>query len=210
MLTVQIEIFPGQYFDAESGLWYNGARYYDASIGRYIQSDPIGLAGGLNTYSYVLNNPISFIDPTGLWPDGNPNDFRPFGQLWTAGVRSPDYVQFSLDAYVFNLSGTFSRSGNSFAGPGISRQYPNPTKFGVSIAAGWLNQCETPKGDQVDKFVGGLSESASIFVLLGGGVNWSPGNGTATVIGIGAGSNWGGVSPGGVQYPQGSTGLGGW
>jgi RHS repeat-associated protein len=59
--------FPGQYFDAETALNYNYLRDYDPTIGRYIQSDPASLRGGINTYSYVENDPLDGIDQFGRW-----------------------------------------------------------------------------------------------------------------------------------------------
>ncbi|HEY9268380.1 MAG TPA: RHS repeat-associated core domain-containing protein [Methylotenera sp.] len=58
--------FPGQIFEAYSNLNYNYFRDYDPNTGRYVQSDPIGLEGGLNTYGYVGGNPLIASDPLGL------------------------------------------------------------------------------------------------------------------------------------------------
>jgi RHS repeat-associated protein len=57
--------YPGQYFDAESGLHYNDRRYYDPQTGRYITRDPLGFAGGVNLYAYAAHSPTNLTDPTG-------------------------------------------------------------------------------------------------------------------------------------------------
>jgi RHS repeat-associated protein len=57
---------PGQYYMAETGLNQSYFREFDPAVGRYVESDPIGLAAGVNTYAYVGANPLTFVDPDGL------------------------------------------------------------------------------------------------------------------------------------------------
>lgn len=82
--------FPGQYYDTELTLWNNGTRDYADWVGRYIESDYAGLAGGINTYTYVGDSPLLYVDPSGLnwgdaitmtyeWATGTGPDHRDFG-----------------------------------------------------------------------------------------------------------------------------------
>ncbi|WP_222705351.1 RHS repeat-associated core domain-containing protein [Xanthomonas massiliensis] len=200
--------FPGQYQDAETGLWYNGFRDYDPGIGRYLESDPIGLEAGANTYAYVSGNPVSLVDPSGLegvgpwtFPPGPQRDAYMAAQN---GARGPDFFQLSVSVYVFGGSVTLSRSGNVFVSGGIGRAYPNPVRgLGASLNAGNLmSSCPVAKerGAKTDKFLTGLGYSATAHDIIGGGAAYSPGSGGAVLYGVGAGVE---VSPGsvGAQTP---------
>jgi RHS repeat-associated protein len=102
--------FPGQYYDTATELWQNWHRFYDAQIGRYLQSDPIGLAGGINTYTYVGGNPISYVDPTGL----NPALLLGCGAGLVGGFLAGDqFVKSQADRHAAAKGGTSSCEGKA-------------------------------------------------------------------------------------------------
>ncbi|MGH8321682.1 MAG: RHS repeat domain-containing protein [Gammaproteobacteria bacterium] len=87
--------FPGQYYDAETGHNYNYFRDYDPTIGRYIESDPIGLLGGPGTYSYVDAKPITREDSKGLYNYAPPDKSQNTVICDSAGNMVPQVVQYN-------------------------------------------------------------------------------------------------------------------
>ena len=82
-----IGVLPGQYYLSESALNYNMARDYDPQTGRYLESDLVGLRGGINTYSYVANRPLQATDPFGLFLC---DDWKWMAVDWALGLGSSD------------------------------------------------------------------------------------------------------------------------
>jgi RHS repeat-associated protein len=116
-------MFPGQYEDAEVGTRYNYFRDYDPSTGKYLQTDPIGLEGGENTYTYVEGRPTLDIDPTG--------EIAPIVAMYTRCVGVCMLQRCALDAItgdctpcIDNLSGCMLGCVNLFGPRGAGPKRP--------------------------------------------------------------------------------------
>lgn len=124
-------------YDSETGLYYNRARYYDPSLGRFISEDPIGLAGGINVYAYVGNDPVNATDPSGLCTaaqrDALAND--------PISPASPEEIEKQCGGGGLLLPGV--SGGGIGAGPGkpfVPGVGRNPTGFGPDAAANPLRR----------------------------------------------------------------------
>jgi RHS repeat-associated protein len=150
--------FPGQYFDRETNLHYNYFRDYDPQTGRYVQSDPIGLVGGLNTYAYAVLSPLRHVDPLGLLVETPPVQQPPIRPPITpppggVGGDGPDCVNVGTPSILYSTGGVagFLRKVTvicSYFCPPDSFCPPNPgdyiytiTLYEVLQVAPWLNPC---------------------------------------------------------------------
>ena len=87
--------------DEGNGLLYMRARYYDPATGRFISKDPIGWAGGFNLYAYTGNNPVNWVDPSGLVDEwGFGGIFGPFNFSWNSSQPNKTQVSVVTDIEV--------------------------------------------------------------------------------------------------------------
>ncbi len=179
-LTTFNQRFPGQYYDKEVNTHYNYFRDYDPSTGRYVQSDPIGLAGGVNTYSYVGNNPLSLIDPDGLDP------FDPLFSLVyqaTGGAQVPQSVVNAVAGFGAGASLGLTNVINSQLGYGsqvnqCSAAYQIGSAASFALGAGRLAYAGLAKGLSMTASSGAAASAArsQLRVVFGGGKSLRPPN----------------------------------
>lgn len=185
--------YPGQYFDAETVLHYNYFRDYEAVTGRYVQSDPIGLRGGISTFLYSGGNPMVSVDPYGLatWKGymvgGGGAFYAGFSVIWfelEAPCQNGKKGTASV-LYVGPVLGMYGRLGVSASSVSFEDHRVTPTPSQFSGGAGWVGA----------GFVRGVGLACGVFVL--GMAEMKAGNAEAAGCGPELGVNVGfGVSGG--------------
>jgi RHS repeat-associated protein len=155
--------FPGQYFDKETNLTYNYYRDYDPAIGRYVESDPIGLKGGLNTYLYVYGAPLLYMDESGQLVNWT-------GRVWGFGVVGALYFfDFTSECKCnkqVHISGFASMLGifGGVRGP-KGGKLPEPNGSGGATKAHSYDDCPDPDAGTGVAAIGGIN------AVFGIGVN---------------------------------------
>jgi RHS repeat-associated protein len=157
---------PGQFADKETGLYYNDHRYYDPVRGRYLTSDPLGLGGGSNGYTYAGGNPLRYIDPEGLVlfafdgtgnaetppPTDSISNVRKFYEAYDVKANGPKY-------YITGIGTTnqdMHYQGSIYSGDGFDQR----VALGFSFLDGLINGPTAPPGT-IDLDVVGFSRGAA-------------------------------------------------
>lgn len=136
--------FPGQWFDNETGLFHNGFRDYNPQLGRYMQSDPLGLEAGFNTYSYVNGNPYRSVDPYGLLQRDANGNLIYIHQKYFMFSHGSGYKSFGSFGYLIADDG---QKIQAYQNKLFFRPNANTDCHGFSFADGqyWINNSQVNK-----------------------------------------------------------------